>query len=73
MIKAPWVDKGECISCGLCVDNVPEVFRFDDDNKAECYDPNGASEDDIQHDAIDVCPVSCISWSTEHDYLRSFA
>lgn len=73
MIKAPRVDKGECISCGLCVDNVPEVFRFDDENKAECYDPNGASEDDIQSGAIDVCPVSCITWNTEPDYLRSFA
>ncbi|WP_458250594.1 ferredoxin [Geobacter anodireducens] len=73
MIKAPWIDKEECISCGLCVDNVPEVFRFDDENKAECYDPNGASEDDIQHGAIDVCPVSCINWSTEPDYLKSFA
>lgn len=62
MAKEPWVDQGVCISCGLCTDNVPEVFRFADNGKAEAYDPVGASEDAIQRDAIDVCPVSCIHW-----------
>ncbi len=72
MTKAPWVNKDDCISCGLCVTNVPDVFRFDDDNKAECYNPNGASEEEIQNDAIDVCPVSCISWRSDDEYLKSF-
>lgn len=73
MTKAPWINKDECISCGMCVDNVPGVFRFDDDNKAECYNPNGASEEEIQNDAIDVCPVSCISWRSDDEYLKSFS
>jgi ferredoxin len=51
-----------CISCGICVDNLPDVFRFSGNGKAECFDPNGASEEDIQQQAIDVCPVSCICW-----------
>jgi ferredoxin len=62
MAKVPWVDQDVCISCGLCTDNVPEVFRFADNGKAEAYDPAGASEDEIQNNAIDVCPVSCIHW-----------
>lgn len=62
MAKEPWVDQDTCISCGLCTDNVPEVFRFDDSGKAECYDPIGASEEEIQNNAVDVCPVSCIHW-----------
>ncbi len=62
MPKEPWVDQDVCISCGLCVTNVPDVFRFADNGKAECYDPNGASEVEIQNNAIDVCPVSCILW-----------
>ena len=62
MIKKPWVDQEECISCGLCIDNLPGVFRFADNGKAECFDPNGAAEEQIQHDAIDACPVSCIHW-----------
>jgi ferredoxin len=61
MAKVPYVDKEECTSCNVCVDMVSTVFQMDDDNKAEVYDPNGASESEIQ-DAIDVCPVSCIHW-----------
>jgi ferredoxin len=47
----------------MCAGNLPDVFRMNDDGKAECYDPEGASEEEIQSEAIDVCPVSCIHWS----------
>lgn len=62
MANEVWVDKEECISCGLCVDNLPEVFRYDDDGKAEAFNSTGASEDEIQEEAIDQCPVGCIHW-----------
>ncbi len=62
MTKTVLVDQGVCISCGLCVTNVPEVFRFSAGGKAEVYDPAGAPEDTIQQEAIDICPVSCIYW-----------
>jgi ferredoxin len=62
MAKEPWVEQDEYISCGLCIENVPNVFRFADNRKAECYDPKGSSEDEIEKNAIDVCPVSCIHW-----------
>jgi ferredoxin len=62
MAKEPWVDQDVCISCGLCVTNVPEVFRFAESGTAECYDPHGAPEEVIQTEAVDVCPVSCIHW-----------
>ena len=62
MAKVPWVNQEECISCGLCVGNCPGVFRFNDKGKAECYAPEGASEEEIQQGAIDICPVSCIHW-----------
>lgn len=58
----PWVDKEECISCGICVSNCPEVFRLDAHGKSECYNPSGAPAEVIQSMAIDVCPVSCILW-----------
>jgi len=61
MAKIPYVDQDACISCGLCADTVPEVFRMNDDNRAEVYDPAGASEKKIQ-EAVDGCPVSCIYW-----------
>ncbi len=62
MAKKPWVDQEECISCELCVNNCPDVFRINDEGKAECYNAEGASEEDIQDNAIDACPVSCIHW-----------
>ncbi len=62
MAKTPFVDQDMCISCGLCIDNLPAVFRFNDSGKAECFDAQGATEDAIQSEAIDICPVSCICW-----------
>jgi ferredoxin len=48
----------------VCVDTCPAVFRFDADNRAEAYDPNGADAAAIQ-EAIDLCPVACIYWDEE--------
>jgi len=62
--RVPRVNKGECISCGVCVDTVPAVFRFDEEIRAEVYDPNGADAAAIQ-EAIDLCPVTCIYWEEE--------
>lgn len=61
MARKPVVDQELCTSCGLCVDLCPGVFQLNDDELAEAFDPAGASEDEIQ-EAIDQCPVLCISW-----------
>ncbi len=61
MSKIPVVDPDECISCGLCVETCPEVFRLNDKDLSEVYNPTGASEEKIQ-EAIDSCPVQCIHW-----------
>ncbi|AJF05692.1 ferredoxin [Geoalkalibacter subterraneus] len=61
MARTPVVDQDTCISCNLCVDLVPEVFKLNEDGVAEVYAPQGAAEEKIQ-DAIDNCPVSCIAW-----------
>jgi ferredoxin len=61
MARTVIIDEDECISCGACVDTCPEVFRMNDDNLAEVYNADGASEEEIQ-DAIESCPVSCIQW-----------
>jgi len=64
MKRVPYVNKEECIACGVCVDTVPAVFRFDADNLAEVHDPEGADAAAIQ-EAIDLCPVTCIHWVEE--------
>ncbi|HAN09746.1 MAG TPA: ferredoxin [Clostridiales bacterium] len=55
------VDKDLCISCGLCPDVCPEIFRFDDDEKAIAEDIE-IPEDvvDRAKEAEDGCPTSAI-------------
>ena len=62
MARVAFVDQEICIGCGMCVDNLPDAFHLTTNGKAECFDPNGASEEEIQFQAIDVCPVTCIHW-----------
>lgn len=62
MAKEAFVDEDLCIGCGICITNLPDVFRFNIHGKAECFDPTGATEEEIQTQAIDACPVSCICW-----------
>jgi ferredoxin len=59
--RVPYVEKDECISCGVCVEMVSNVFRFDDDMKADVFDSAGETEWKIQ-EAIDLCPMACIHW-----------
>lgn len=60
-MAVPVVDQDACISCGLCVELAPHTFQLNADNLSEVIDPRGDPENVIQ-EAIDGCPVSCISW-----------
>jgi ferredoxin len=60
------VDKEGCISCGLCVEVCPEVFRIGDDSLAEAYTdpiPEEALESAVE--AQENCPVSVITVKDE--------
>ena len=61
MSKNPMVDQVECISCGICVEICPEVFRLNDRDLSEVYNPAGAPEEKIQ-EAIDGCPGQGLHW-----------
>lgn len=61
MPSQAYVDQQICIGCGLCVSIVPEVFRLNDSGVSEVYDQQAAETEKIQQ-AIDSCPVNCISW-----------
>ena len=53
------IDREGCISCGLCVNTCPEVFRFADDGLAEiCGDCNEHSAE--VKDSAEGCPVNVI-------------
>lgn len=55
------IDRSGCISCGLCVETCPEVFRMADDGVAEVFAEVDASVKDSAAEARDNCPVSVIS------------
>jgi ferredoxin len=51
----------DCISCGLCVSVLPQVFRFEN-GKSFAYAPDAAPEENIQG-CINGCPVEAIYWA----------
>ena len=55
------IDREGCISCGLCVEVCPKVFRMAEDGLAEVYvDPVPESEEKGAIEAQESCPVSVI-------------
>jgi ferredoxin len=65
--RIPVIDTNLCIACGNCEALCPEVFHLNENlGHSEVIDPFGAPEDRIQ-DAIDQCPVQCISWGESGD------
>jgi ferredoxin len=56
------LDRDGCISCGLCPETCPEVFRMGDDGVAEVYQENVPKEAESRAaEAQEGCPVSVIS------------
>ena len=58
--KVLTIDQWECISCGTCVEQTADVFTLPGESKAEVLKQEGPM--DLIQDAIDACPVTCISW-----------
>lgn len=51
----------DCISCGLCVESVPEVFQFGDDGLAHAIvDTVPEKLEDKTKEAANACPTSAI-------------
>lgn len=62
MNKMVVINEEDCIGCGSCEAICPEVFKLDEERgKAVVIKPEGGPEDLIE-EAIEACPVSCISW-----------
>lgn len=56
------IDRDGCISCGLCAETCPEVFRMGEDGLAEVYvDEVPADAEGTATEAQDNCPVSVIT------------
>ncbi len=58
------IDREGCISCGLCAEVCPKVFRMAEDGLAEVYvDPVPEKEEKCAVEAQENCPVSVIKVS----------
>ncbi|MEL7625051.1 MAG: ferredoxin [Clostridiales bacterium] len=55
------IDRDGCISCGLCYDTCPEVFRVGDDGLAEVWGEVKEDNYDLAKEAEEGCPVSVIT------------
>lgn len=54
------IDREDCISCELCVETCPSVFRMAEDGLAEVYGPVDAANEAAATEAAENCPVSII-------------
>ncbi|MDD2443833.1 MAG: ferredoxin [Desulfotomaculaceae bacterium] len=56
------VDQELCISCGACIDICPDVFEWNEDDKAQSIVdevPEGLEEQAME--AVENCPTDAIS------------
>ncbi|MFH0925657.1 MAG: ferredoxin [bacterium] len=57
------VDQETCIGCALCVQNCPEIFRMEKNNKAIAYQDHISRVNKISElclQTVDDCPVDAI-------------
>lgn len=56
------VDPDLCISCGMCVSIEPDIFQFNDEDKAQAVGDVTEENRDNAQTAVDSCPVGAIHW-----------
>ena len=60
-MKSPIVELSDCITCGVCVEICPDVFRMTGTGYIDVIELPSYPESDV-NDAIKYCPVDCIYW-----------
>ncbi len=61
MSKKIKVNQNLCIGCGACANLFPNVFKMNEDNKAEAINSELCEEDEARdQEIIDICPVKAI-------------
>ena len=63
-MKKPIVELSDCISCGVCAEVSPYVFRLNDAGYIEVSEMDTYPQEAVD-DAIKYCPTDCISWTEE--------
>jgi ferredoxin len=63
-MKKPLVELSDCITCGVCAEVSPEVFRLNDAGYIEIAELDTYPEDEV-NETIKYCPTDCINWIEE--------
>ncbi len=63
-MQKPSVELSDCISCGVCVEVSPEVFRLNDAGYIEVTELETYPQNEV-NEAIKYCPTDCVSWQEE--------
>ena len=63
-MKKPIVELSDCISCGVCAEVSPDVFRLNDAGYIEVIEMDTYPQEAVD-DAIKYCPTDCINWTLE--------
>ncbi|MCH8927904.1 MAG: ferredoxin [Candidatus Marinimicrobia bacterium] len=61
-MSIPYVDKKVCIGCGTCEAICPQVFKVNDEALADVIEADFEAHKEAIDEAIEACPVDCISW-----------
>ena len=57
------IDADLCTACGLCVDDVPEVFKMGDDTAEVISGDVSGDQEEAVKAAVEDCPVEAIQVS----------
>ena len=63
-MRKPLVELSDCITCGVCAEVSPEVFRLNDAGYIQIAELDTYPEDEV-NEAIKYCPTDCIGWIEE--------
>ena len=68
-LRFVFVDETECIGCTFCADVARNTFYMNDDaGRARVFN-QGGDDPEIVQEAIDTCPVMCISYVDHEDLV----
>lgn len=73
-MRKAYVDKDICIGCSVCSETCPSVFKVKEDS-TYANDFKSFTDDIVEQEpiadavqqAIDSCPVQCISWREKEE------
>jgi len=55
------IKKDECVGCGICADQCPDIFMLEDKLAVVKVQPSGPEQELCSREAANACPVNAIA------------